>query len=59
MAVSDCRLAAGSCRVGNWGIPSARDGRTQGSPDPFWVILGHFRAIWALAVAATQGGSRG
>ena len=57
MAVGDCWLAIGSCRVGNGVTPSARDQQAhliRGSLDPFWVILGHFGAIWALEVAATQ-----
>ena len=57
MAGGDCRLAVGSW-VGNGGIPSARDARIRGSPNPFWVFWGHFRAIRASAVAATQTGVR-
>ena len=50
MAVDDCQLAVDSCQVENGGSPSAHDQgthRIRGSPDPFWVSLGHFRAFWA------------
>ena len=55
MAVDGWQLA-----VGGWGtgVPPLHAIRgptgSGGSRDPFWVILGPFRAIRALAVAATQ-----